>query len=455
MKKSALILSYHFFPAATIGGKRPTELARRLRDEGFQVTAVVSRSKAIGTSTKDDYCDGIRVVYLPQIPSVEDSLFKLFGKLRKPANQARSDSAGGASRGTTAQPAAGKTETIGKRIQRHFHAIKLTLGIGKAWGLMAFFRILWMRIGGRFDVVISSGPPMIAPITAALVTKFFSGKYVIDLRDPWEADPGKFAVYRSRFRQRLESAVREKCLRAADLIVCASPGIRRTVVASLPELSDKTRVILNGYDTPDVVPDNAPEGMLRIIFAGTIYFNRNPLPLFEALQELVNNPATNRSLVRLDLYGDCRSFGDIDLGNWLAAHHLQDCVKLNPPVSFEEIQRQIASSNVLLNFAQGQANQIPAKTYEYLIAGKQTLTITETDSDTAAIIRESGCGLIVAPDDHAGLRMIMQDLYDFFVHDSKRFEPVSTNHERFSRAFQNDRYVEALSDLLKSDDSHK
>lgn len=47
---------------------------------------------------------------------------------------------------------------------------------------------------------------------------------------------------------------------------------------------------------------------------------------------------------------------------------------------------------------------VPSKTYGILASGRPLIFMGAEDSDVAAVVRESGCGLVLAPDDGAGLR---------------------------------------------------
>jgi len=76
---------------------------------------------------------------------------------------------------------------------------------------------------------------------------------------------------------------------------------------------------------------------------------------------------------------------------------LADVVTVSPPVSYSESLRRLSGADVLLLFAQHQPEQIPAKVYEYLHLGRFVLAFT--DGATGRLMRETGAGLVVGPDD--------------------------------------------------------
>ena len=59
-------------------------------------------------------------------------------------------------------------------------------------------------------------------------------------------------------------------------------------------------------------------------------------------------------------------------------------VSVIPAVDPGELTAYMNASNVLINFAQGQARQIPAKSYDYLAWRRDVLTIAEPSATEVA-----------------------------------------------------------------------
>ena len=53
---------------------------------------------------------------------------------------------------------------------------------------------------------------------------------------------------------------------------------------------------------------------------------------------------------------------------------------------------------------------MPSKTYSALLAGQAILAIAPPDSDLADLVRQHGCGWVVAPGDVAGLRAVLENI---------------------------------------------
>ena len=122
---------------------------------------------------------------------------------------------------------------------------------------------------------------------------------------------------------------------------------------------------------------------------------------------------------------------------WLEKHKLQDVVEIKSPVTTETLKALTAESDVLVNFAQGQPFQIPGKTYECIGASRFALVLTEEDSVTAEVVRESGTGIVVPPADPVRLANDLEKLYDRFVRQGEPFVPDEHRIAKFSRELKN------------------
>lgn len=452
MKKSALILSYHFYPSAEIGARRPSELALSLQQAGWQVTAVAakSRRKIRADPALGPKAESLQVIRVTDPPSLEAFLVRWIKKML-------GRDSGGSGKSELSEPAPHTEPTKaspGRRLwltcKRYYFSIRHLFGHNKAWATLVFFRLIPVIWTGRYQLIVSSGPPMPSHIVAVAASKLFGSRLVMDMRDPWFLAEFAPFQYRSKLRDRLDFWMEQVCYRNADLIVCTSPGAARQVSARCPEANSKTRIVFNGYDARPGTANEIPTGQLRLLYAGAIYFNRNPFPLFEALQALVREPQIQRSKIRFDLFGHCAAWQGIEIQPWLEERNLTDLVTLHGPVDQVEIGRQTSNANVLVNFAQGQPHQIPAKTFEQLIAGRETLVISETDSDTAGIIRDSDTGKVVAPDDVEQMKTVLKQLYSRYVEGDSVYTQSAQVLRKYSRESQNNRYIAELEQLLST-----
>lgn len=452
MKKSALILSYHFYPSAEIGARRPSELARSLQLADWKVTAVAARSrKQIRIDpTLSAKASEIEVIRVTDPPSLEAWLVRAVKKLL-----GRESGHGGKWELSEAIPGSAPKASLGKRIwhtsKRWYFSIRYLFGHKKAWAILAFLRLLPLTWRGKFAVIVSSGPPMPAHLVAVAAKKLFGLRLVLDMRDPWFLAQFAPAQYQSALRTKLDSWAEQICYRNADRIVCTSPGAGRIIAERCPAAAENTRIVLNGYDVRPAEVSASPIGELRMMYAGAIYFNRNPFPLFEAMAAVLQQPNVDRNKIQFDMFGQCAEWQGIPLQPWLDAHELNDIVQLHGSVDQAEVRRRTELANVLVNFAQGQRNQIPAKTFEHLVSGREVLVVAESDSDTAGIVRDSATGQVVDPGDPAAIQAALLDLYTRYVEQQLAFKTSSAAISSYSRQHQNASYVDELDRLVAAE----
>lgn len=452
MKKSAVILSYHFYPSAEVGARRPSELALSLQRSGWNivvVTAKPSRFARVDTSLSDAISD-LTVFKVTNPPSLESKLVHLVKKLL-----GRDSNSNGKWELSQTPPGAMEKAPLRKRIwsesKRYYFSVRYLFGTNKAWSILAFFRLVRVCMSDQYSVIISSGPPMPAHIAAVVVKKLFRKKWVMDMRDPWFLADFAPAQYRSAFRTMLDTWVEQRCYRNADLIVCTSPGAARIINERCAETKSRTRVVLNGYDIVVNSITPSPTGKLRLLYTGAIYFNRNPFPLFEAIDALLDESNIDRENIQFDLFGQCEEWQGIQIIPWLEERGLSDVIRVHAAVDHSEVSRQIAHANVLVNFAQGQPDQIPAKTYEQIVSGREVLVISELDSDTASVTTASGAGSVVPPEEPERILQALLRLYNCYVVEQREYrQPPMEVLSAYSRASQNQAYAEYLTELVNS-----
>jgi glycosyltransferase involved in cell wall biosynthesis len=111
-----------------------------------------------------------------------------------------------------------------------------------------------------------------------------------------------------------------------------------------------------------------------------------------------------------------------------------------------ELQRDSEANLLLLPDAAGRGRVVPSgKIFEYLAAERPILAAVPPTGAAANLIRESGAGIVVAPDDVAGIREALVGLEARWRAGRLNGTPLSPElRDRISRR----RRVEELSELL-------
>ena len=159
-------------------------------------------------------------------------------------------------------------------------------------------------------------------------------------------------------------------------------------------------VLENGYDEESfaaVAPQPPLDGSgigagqrpLLMLHSGIVYpSERDPTQLFAALGQLkklgILGPEDLRIRFRASAHDELLRNLAQDLG-------AQDFIELCPPIAYRDALAEMMAVDALLVMQASNCNeQIPAKIYEYLRAGKPVLGLTDPVGDTAGVLRQAG-----------------------------------------------------------------
>lgn len=330
-----------------------------------------------------------------------------------------------------------EAESLQRRVKRWYHSAEWLLDNRKRWAWHAARRMKQLASRMRFDCVISSGPPMAAHVAVRAVQRHLACPWLLDLRDPWTDDKEWMAHVQSALSRRVEAALEAQCLKAATRIVTSTGPYAERLRHRFPDLQHRVETIYNGYDGPFTNLGPAPTGALRLLYAGSIYYHRNPFPLLKALGALLERAEVNPNTVRFEMIGHCEHWQGRALRPWLEAAGLTDQVLIRDAVPADKVREHMAAANVLVNFAQRQPRQIPAKMFEYLAANRDMLLLAESGSATAELAERAGV-TAVDPDDEQALAERIWQLYQHHAMGVERSaKGPRVAPEQFSRAHQN------------------
>lgn len=440
MAKRILIVSHHFYPDAVVGAKRMSELARYLCNEAYEVVVVAakpSRGGKVDPSLRLDF-PNLHHIWLPQPPKVLPFLLPRIKLLLTRSSGGKQSVVA-----HPAVPAENGKEGLLHRLKRTYFSLEWLVDDKKLWATLVAVRLLGFALAKPFDAVISSGPPMSTHLAVLLARPVLRGRWIADLRDPW-CDQNHRSGVQTKLSRQFDRWFEARVVAAADAVTVTTPGYKRLLCQRYPEKRERIQLVLNGFDGEAETPPPT-SGKLHLLYAGSLYYNRDPFPLLRGIRELVNQPDVDRSRVIVRLVGDCHSWNGASVANWIQENGLQDCVAIHPRVPAAEVGALLAEANVLINFAQAQPMQIPAKMFDYLAARREVLLIAEPHSDTAWLARQAGCTRIVPPGDDAAMNSTLASLYhDYVTAPQSRNFSSTPSLDAFSRRAQSEKFVDLL-----------
>jgi glycosyltransferase involved in cell wall biosynthesis len=243
------------------------------------------------------------------------------------------------------------------------------------------------------DVVVTTSPPGSVNLVGAAVRRLTRARWVADLRDSIASHPQR------RRQIRGERLLARHVARHADAVVAASDAIAAEMETLGPPR--RLQVIANGCDFEDFEGlEYRPGDRLRVTHAGTFFGRRDPRPFLEAL---------------------AKADGDVTarfVGGFPSAYReyaqrlgLADRIEVVSHRSRTEVLAlQRDSDALLLLIPENERGVLSAKVFEYLAAERPILAAVPPDGEAAALIRGTGAGTVVAPDDVDAMAAALSEL---------------------------------------------
>jgi Glycosyltransferase Family 4 len=308
-----------------------------------------------------------------------------------------------------------------------------------SWNLTAIPAALRIARSEGIDVILTTSPPNSVHLVGAAVQRATGVKWVADLRDSIATHPHR-NVERAlvRAKEKVSESVARLVARRADAIVAASDAIADEARTLEPKGTVTT--ILNGADFDDFAGlEYRRADRFRITHAGSFFGKRDPRPFLAALAE------SGLQDVQARFVGDFR----VSDREWAETLGLGDRLELLPYVTRREslaLQRESDALLLLIPDAGGRGKGVlSGKVFEYLAAERPILAAVPPDGEAAGLIRETGAGVVAAPDDVAALTAALMDLHARWSTGTLDGKPLSPeDRERLGRGAR----VEELAELL-------
>jgi glycosyltransferase involved in cell wall biosynthesis len=414
-----LIVSYHFPPDSRVGGVRPAKFAKYLTRFGWKPIVLTIRTK---------YLDGLelqRAEEVKEVPIVRTAVWPTVIELLMRARNALAGASRARDNGRVDRKDAGaRTEnsneplnppqswSVARKIL-HFSSEFPDNEVG--WVIPAVWRGYWLIRRERIRLVMVTSPPRSSVFIGLLLSWLTGARLITDLRDPWmhrdqTTTSGDISRY-DRVKVWLERRLME---RSHDVITTADPytGFLRNHYAFTGR--HKFHTITNGYDAEDFerIGPVAQDPTFTLSYLGTFYWTRTPRPLLAALSGLVATGMLPRDLLRVNFIGTVTTAVGETVEDLVHEYALEGCVAIQGVVPYHRALIEMKKSAVLVLLAfEAQYYGIPAKTFEYIGMGKPILCLGDKGA-AADLIRHSGAGLVVNPNDIDAIASAVATLFE-------------------------------------------
>ncbi len=300
----------------------------------------------------------------------------------------------------------------------------------------------------RPDVIVTSSYPSSTHLVGLILHKLKKIPWVTDFRDGWLQNT-VFYDPPTPLHHSIQSWLEKTVADNAALIVSVSEPITQYFY-NITCLREKCITITNGFDEDDfdnVEPVSLQAGNTCVfLYTGTLFEPRTPRYLFDALKLLFDEKPHLRGKIRFVLFS-VLSQKDLD---YIKTAGLSDVVRIEPFTSYKKCVGYQKGADVLVLIIGPEEDtniMMTQKVFEYLASERPILALTAS-GPCAALIKSLDAGRLVAPDDVAGIKDAIAELFADWC--KGKLHGVSRmNIQQFSRRDIAERLAFALYKLLK------
>jgi hypothetical protein len=294
--------------------------------------------------------------------------------------------------------------------------------------------------------VISCGPPHMAHEGGRRVARALSAPFIMDLRDPWSVVQRLPEGIASPIWLHLARRYERRAVRASALVVANTEAARLALQAAYPAARERIITVMNGYDD-EPLPTPPPSARFVSAYAGAIYIDRDPRPLFRAAARVVGEFGLTPAEFGIEFMGTVEAFDGVPLEAIIAEEGLSGFVHLHPPGTRQEAQTLLSRAQLLVSLPQDSDTAIPSKLFEYMCHPAWVLALAEPESPSALLLRGTSAD-VVAPGDLDRIASVLRQRYRQHV-EGTRPPRIAEERRDYSRRAQADHLFEAIERLLE------
>ncbi|WP_048043269.1 glycosyltransferase family 4 protein [Methanosarcina mazei] len=263
-------------------------------------------------------------------------------------------------------------------------------------GRMAYYlsfplhAVIWIFFNFRkFDVIITSAPPIFTGIGGIPAKLIFKKKWVMDVRDLWiNASISLGFLKKGSLFEKMSRVYEQFCYSSASLICVTTEELGQDIVKTYKNIDkNKLRITPNGVDIDLFYPMETPKKN-QIIYAGNIGHAQDLEDVILAMKK-VNEHFDLKFLIVGD--GDIKG----DLEKVARDNNLMDFVEFPGLISREKIPKMYSESLMgvaPLKKLKTLEYAVPTKAYEYMACGIPFVGCGE--GEIRKLAERSGCGMI-------------------------------------------------------------
>ncbi len=283
--------------------------------------------------------------------------------------------------------------------KRWLSAFKYIPDSRRSWLVPAHKAVINELSRQTYDCLLISIPPYSLAMLAADLTQSQNIPVILDMRDPWTANPYKIHPTPYHFRKDLE--IERNAIGRIQFGIAAYQFIPDDYQKQIKAFQTKNwKVIPNGWDQDDfsnLKPERQPEEGFHIAFSGTFYSHINkPHFLFKAMAYLLKHRPEQGKQIHFYHVGKA----NFALQKVAGKFGLEKQVHLLGYRSHAETLNILSGMDALCFILDDREkrsrNTIGGKVYEYLRLKKPILALVPQEGEAAELIRSTNSGVVIA-----------------------------------------------------------
>ncbi|WP_245850238.1 glycosyltransferase [Longimonas halophila] len=431
--RRVLLVAYYMPPAGGPAVQRILQFVEGLPRHDWQVDVLTVQAGAYPTTDPDLHTVVPPSVTVYRTPALDP--YALYARLKGTSTK-------------DALPAGSFDPNAASWIERLARWVRANVFLPDArigWWPFAVLRGLWLLRRQRYDAVLTTGAPHSVHCIGHTLHSCRGTPWVADLHDPW-TDIGFYdELPHTDFARRLDAALERRVLQTATRVTTVSPSWQQLFASKGATVGP---VIENGFDPVDfrALDVRVRRDRFVISHVGTLYANRNPVALWDALAAL----RTRGALPTLELQLVGRVAPVVEQA--LRKRELWDCTTVVPFVPHHKALRYMAESALLLLCIepfQADAGMITSKLYEYLATERPIIGVGPPDGDAAALLDQHSAGTMIARTDADTAEQILQTHHDAWAAGTPASGAQRTALTAHARPRQSQRMAQVLNAIAK------
>jgi len=409
--RNVLFIAYNFPPHGGAGVQRSLKFVKYLPDFGWQPWVITTQPSATIVSDPSQLADIPKTTPVIRVPGF--SIQELMAKTRP------------------------------YPIHRLVVLLNLLLQVPDPsifWSRKAYRTVNSLIEKVNPDVIYTTSGPYSAHILGFRLKRKYGLPWLADFRDPWSKN--LVIPYLPGYR-RLNEILERRVLEYANKVACVSAPWLKDLIEILGKDKGKFTLIHNGFDDDDITISNTEFSTpFTITHLGSLYRDRNPECVIQAIANLINAGAISESNIHLQFIGK-------DVQDNFTTYSWISQIGYVPHSELEKYRSDTDLYLLILNCSQKNFGNYSGKLYEYLASNRPILAIAPSNGVAQQLIIESRTGFAADNNIHE-IEMAILKVYHEWEQGYPNWSPNWDVINRYTRRNLTEQLAQEFEQLAKN-----